>query len=599
MNKPQLLAVILVLGALTGTVIGTVASTDIIDSLVTTNTDDTDPTDQYRNESSKTENLNEGLTRVPRNETKGRSPSTYNSSGVTDVTMPRDVPVSPDRGWFVDSTSEENLILRDDRPPNELGGGLLEGGFGIGVYVSDTDEDMWEDLLVISSFEPVLFENNRGQFEKSDALPQVDVNVTSALFFDYDNDGWEDLYLLSDEESVFLENVRGEFTERDVGLDISYDSVRTASAADYTQNGCLDVFVLQAGDWQEKKPAGYYDSNVSMKDDNGNRNLLFRGDCEGFEEATQEAGIKGESWSLATSFVDLTNDGLPDIHVANDFNNDVVYINNGDGTFDRHTLPEFTDRNGMSSEVADINGDGHLDIFVSNIHYSSLSISEDYYEGRVEGNNLLINMGNGTFKDHADRYGVKEGGWGWATLVEDFDNNGYLDIYQTTGTSTFFWKNSGSYTLADASVSGIEPIPTMAAASFDHDMSGELDIIEAVDFINKRWGKGVLRFNENNFTSGSAVQIDITPGRGETAVLGTEVRLDTDSRETTRVLSSRTDYLSQSSRILHFGVKESQEVVELRVEWSDGDVHVYNDVKKGYRIKLSPEGIERKQKLSD
>lgn len=88
----------------------------------------------------------------------------------------------------------------------------------------------------------------------------------------------------------------------------------------------------------------------------GNPNLLFDGDCNSFEQV-ENAGIEGTRWSLATSFVDLTGDGYLDIHVGNDFNTDVLYVNQHDGTFRRVEIPA-TDRHAMASEVADVTGDG-------------------------------------------------------------------------------------------------------------------------------------------------------------------------------------------------------------------------------------------------
>jgi len=284
-----------------------------------------------------------------------------------------------------------------------------------GVYVTDYDNDGWEDVLTTGGDRPVLFKNSQEEFSTTrqlDGLNESD-KYKAASFFDYNNDGWEDLLLLARRgEAVFFENDGGEFDRKTVGLEKRFEVPMSASVADYTGNGCLDVFVSEFSNLRKNKPIGYNQFNV--EEDNGNRNRLFAGDCEEFEETTEEAGIRDETWSLATSFVDLTNDGHPDIHVANDFNNDVLYINNGDGTFDRRVLPNSTNRNGMSSEVADVNDDGFLDIFVTNIYAGPSNTSDVSYtlRSRTDGNNLLINQGGGEFVDRAEEYGVREGGWG-------------------------------------------------------------------------------------------------------------------------------------------------------------------------------------------
>jgi hypothetical protein len=468
-----------------------------------------------------------------------------------------------------------------------------EGEFNSGLYVSDYNNDYKPDLLAVVNGLPILYKNTGEEYDTSEAIPPVNVTVTAAHFFDYNNDGWEDLYLLSNDGSVFFENQEGMFVRKQVGLDVDYESVRGAATADYTGNGCLDLFVVQANNWTEHRPEGYNNRNVTIEQDNGLRNRLFRGDCHVFEETTRKAGIEGTAWSLATSFVDLTNDGYPDIHIANDFNNDVVYINNRNGTFERRVLPSFTNRNGMSSEVADVNRDGYLDIFVSNIYRPRIPVTESRFGGRIRGNNLLINQEDGKFVDSADEYGArKSSGHGWSALLEDFDNDGYLDLFQTNSVPFVdshprIWDGKpNKFTKLNSSQAGLILSQPVGSVSLDYDADGSLEI--AVSDATQRF-----RFYENVLPEDNSLRVYLHDN--DSTTLGTSVEVTTKNRSWSRTQNSKSDYLSQSSRVLHFGMGNATAVDRLVVNWGSGNTTNYTDVETNQSIELSESGKLNKE----
>lgn len=480
-----------------------------------------------------------------------------------------------DDGGKGPSVSSPNFVATDLNYTSNDSRLMQEGNTVAGVFVSDYDNDGYPDILALGDQEPVLFENDEGgALTQSNSLPTLNTDFTSALFVDYDNDGWEDLYLInhqsSNKSSVFLENSRGEFKIAEVGLEFNYESPRGAAAADYNGDGCLDIFVIQAGNWLERRPTGFGEK-VDISSDNGNRNRMFRGTCSGFVETTEQADIEGTTWSLATSFVDLNDDGLPDIHVANDFNNDVLYLNEGNGSFHRRMLPGYTDRNGMSSEIGDINGDGLPDIFVSNIHLdneSRNSVLESRYGDRIGGNNLLVNQGEGRFEDEADRYGLSEGYWGWSALVEDFDDDTDLEIYQAVseGYSSFvhddlYWDLSDGKYQRHVFDQGIN---TYGSATLDFDRDGRMDIITSSQ---KREFKLYLNRNDG----GGWLQVELKNPGG--TVLGTKVKVISEYGNQTSWAHSEVDYMSQSSRVMHFGLEDSNQVT-VKAQWSDGTTTV-------------------------
>lgn len=487
-----------------------------------------------------------------------------------------------------------------------------------GVYAADYDDDGWTDLLAIGAERPVLFDNEGGEFTASGHLEGVDRSMRSAVFLDYDADGSEDLVLFPRQgRPVVLHNEGGSLTRASGVLDANFSRPVGATVGDYDRDGCPDLFVVENGDWSGGLPAGHENASVTGAADNGNANRLFDGDCGSFTDVTDDAGITGTSWSLAASMVDLDRDGHPDIHVANDFNDDVVYWNDGDGTFTRQVLPEATNRNAMASEVEDFTGDGRLDLFVTNIHLpesvnGSLAFVAD---GRANGNNLLASAGERSFDPAGERCGVAEGGWGWAAVGADLDNDGDTDLFHTTleftgrlGTEllraretspaysypVLFERESGAdcaFDTANASAAGFEVTDGHGAAQADFDRDGDVDIAMAIS--GGPTGDERYRLYENVGATGNALQVRVA---GQPPTGATRVFVETDDGTQVRSHNSKTDYFSQDERVLHFGTG-NHSTADVRVVWPDGTERTFEGVETGTRLVVTSEGVEQRVAL--
>ena len=151
-----------------------------------------------------------------------------------------------------------------------------------------------------------------------------------------------------------------------------------------------------------------------------------------------------EFWSnlpgavVDVKLVDIDADGDLDLLIAADFETSQVFRNEGDGTFTMTTdRTVITDDSGMGSSIGDYDNDGDLDWFLTAIY------QEPTVPGGYTGNRLYRNEGGGVFSDATDEAGVRDGGWGWGSCMEDFDNDGDLDIFHTNGFDSDFAVNAG------------------------------------------------------------------------------------------------------------------------------------------------------------
>ncbi|WP_436926133.1 CRTAC1 family protein [Halosimplex amylolyticum] len=547
--------------------------------------------------------------------------------------------VSP--GAVADATDLSELRLGDEGDPStphiEFSRLGAERGFeytstftpsdgmmgNAGVYASDYDGDGWTDVLALGGDRPVLFENDRGRFVRSGALPAVEGYVKSAHFLDYDADGDDDLLLLrSGDSPVFLENSGGSYDRVAVGLsDVTLDVPTGATSADFDGDGCLDLFIYQNGDWSDGFPgnsenrAAVLDGEARPNVTDGNPNLLFRGTCDGFENVTERAGIRGHKWTLAASFVDLTGDGRPDVHVANDFSHDVLYVNLGNDTFERVDLGPATDRNAMSSEIADLNGDGRLDVYVTNIYFTDymhlvgqggreVSMTTSSLSLNPHGNNLLVNRGNGTFADRAGGLGVQKGGWGWAASAVDLDNDGHRDLIHATSSDIPIveydglgyerpqvWAGNGTgFAERNESAAGFDVTNGRGLISLDFDRDGELEVIvaESAAYQTGVSTAGSFAVYDNVGAAGRSVSIAVE--RDGVTSVGARVFVTTEERTRLRVLNARSDFFSQEPRRLHVGLG-NETVQRVRVVWPDGTERSFADVPDGRFLTVTPDGV--------
>lgn len=353
------------------------------------------------------------------------------------------------------------------------GSGMALNGRNKGVAIADVDGDGHPDIFISNKGGPSHLYWNKGDGTFKDVTEEAGLSETGyamgSCFGDVANHGKPDLYVAKGGRYE-IESNRLYYNDSTPGhpkfVDITESSgtgIKTftygASMFDYDRDGRLDIYCSDYGV--------------------GQRNVLFRNVSAGpgaqdvrFVDATDEAGVGSNLWAWSSAAFDYDNDGWDDLYVSNGrypgTGRNLLYRNLGNGKF-RDVAAEAGVTNGawtLGTGVGDINNDGHLDMYVSNY---------------VGGNKMLLNQGDGTFRDITASSGTAHNGWGKGTAFADTDHSGRLNMYEgDCKFSNQFYRNNGDLTFTD--IVGkypsmkLETIRTKGVAFFDMDSDGDMDL---------------------------------------------------------------------------------------------------------------------------
>ena len=357
---------------------------------------------------------------------------------------------------------------------------------GGGVAIGDVNNDGLSDIFVTSNFEDNKLYLNKGQLRFEDITVKSGIVgkkfwSTGVTFADVNGDGLMDIYVCNSGSrdqrgnqlyiNQGIKNGMPTYLEKakEAGLEDGGFSTH-AAFFDYDRDGDLDMYLLN-NSFTPIDKLGY--QNLRNQRDKLGGDKLFRNDnpvatvalppdggitqqheTPKFTDVSSEAGVYGSliGFGLGITIGDVNNDNWQDIYISNDFyERDYLYINQKNGTFkeDLENQMPHTSLSSMGADIADINNDGNLDIFVTDMlpaddrRLKTTSIFEGYnlvdlklkqgFWHQYMRNNLQLNNGDGTFSEIGQLSGVYATDWSWGALIFDMDNDGLKDIFVANG----------------------------------------------------------------------------------------------------------------------------------------------------------------------
>src|SRR6201984_3426541 len=401
---------------------------------------------------------------------------------------------------------------------------------------------------------------------------------------DYDNDGYPDLYVTSYGKNILYHNNRdGTFTDvtDKAGVAAGGWSV-SAGFFDYDNDGKLDLFVTRYMDWDfkhSKTCGGERHTYCPPEEFPATTNILYHNNGDGtFTDVSQQSGIAAKKGrALGVAFADYDEDGFTDIFVANDGMQQYLFHNNGNSTFTERgleagaALSEDGRRlSGMGVVFQDYDNDGRPDVIVTELPREIYGVYHNEGGGLFSYRSLETGLGM-----------LSSGSSGWGVGLEDFDNDGWKDLFVAQGHVL------DNVEQIDPSLKYKE-LPLLAT---NH--AGRFERIDPGTSVPSA-GRGVAFGDLNNdgwqdavmTVLGGAPQIFMNRGgkqhwlvvtlggtRSHREGLGARVRVNGHTRFATTAGS----YLSASDKRLHFGLG-AVETVKVEVVWPSGIRQTLNDV---------------------
>ncbi len=503
---------------------------------------------------------------------------------------------------FEDATAASGIQFTHSFGAQKLGS-LLEST-GAGCVWFDYNNDGYPDLYVASG-QPMgngihpyplktppttpphnhLYRNNRnGTFSDVTEQAGVAANIygMAAIAADFDNDGFADLFVTGYGRAILFRN-KGDGTFEDVtakaGIHVEGWSISSAWL-DYDRDGCVDLFVGRYVKFDPKYRAFYpADNYPGPLDYEADTNRLFHNNCNGtFSDITDKSGIgafKGRTMGVTAA--DFDSDGYPDIYVANDKTENFLFHNRHDGSFEE-VAAEYGVAYGQNGEMtsamgpvfADLEGDGQLDLWVTDSKY----------------NRLMRNTGKKGFEDISASAGISAATGqytSWGSGAYDFDNDGLTDILVFHGglihlvpqEHSLFRGVSGSKfaDISDEAGPVLNGKTVARGACFaDYDNDGKVDA-----FVINLGAPGTLlhnvSHNENHWLT-----LQLKGKKSNRDGIGARVQIFTGGRKQVAERVAGSGYLSQDDARLHFGLGLSSRADRIEIHWPSGRDQVLENV---------------------
>jgi hypothetical protein len=549
---------------------------------------------------------------------------------------------------------------------------------GAGVGIGDINNDGLPDIYLTSNMGKNKLYLNRGNFKFEDITENSRTGgerswSTGVTMVDINHDGFLDIYVSNAgnvegddrHNELFVNNGDLTFTEMAPEYQLDEDGFTTHAAFfDYDNDGDLDAYILN-NSFIPVSSLGYTNKR-DIRSEKWNLPEVFKGGGDKllqnnngkFQDVSEVAGIYGSliGFGLGVTVGDVNNDLLPDIYVSNDFyERDYLYINQGDGTF-KEEIKNFISHLSLSSmgaDMADINNDGHPEIFVTDMlpenderlkntseferyDFYKRKVDHDFYHQYMQ-NTLQLNNADNSFSEIAFYSGVAQTDWSWGALIFDMDNDGYKDIYVSNGiyhdltnqdfmdffaneilqemvltgkkkefdfilnkmpstpVSNYAFRNNQDLSFSNETEKWgfSEPSFSNGSAYGDLDNDGDLDLI--VNNVNQELF--VYRNNAEKETAHNYLKLHLK-GTGKNPFgVGSKVRLHVGEKVITQELIPTRGFQSSISYELVFGLGENKKIDSLQVIWPNQMQETKIDIEANQVLVLDQKEATQKYRI--
>lgn len=432
--------------------------------------------------------------------------------------------------------NQSNISFEDRSIFAGLSGSELNKGLALADYDLDGDEDLY--VSSVGDGYDRLY-RNMGNLIFEDATVQAGLpnrNSRASAWGDLDNDGDPDLYCV---DALFINNGDATFTEKAVESGVfNTNIVSSIAIADVNLDGWLDMYL----------------SCINSP------NTLYLNEGSGhFTDNTNDSGAWDLAVGMGAVFFDYDNDGDQDLYQAHDAGvQNLLFQNDGQGRFVDVAHDAYVNYGGfgMGAEVGDINNDGFMDIYVTNLFSNKLFLYNDH----------------SSYIDVTDGYKVGDTGMGWGSVIADFDNDRLPDIYVCNdsyfpnGHDNILYHNMiNSFEELEEDDPCLNSFASYATVASDFNDDGKLDLL-----IANAGAPGVQLLENTSVNDHHYIAFYLEGVESNRDAIGSRLKLESGSGTQYDQVIGNSGYNSGNGRWIHFGLGDETQIVKLTINWPSG-----------------------------
>ncbi|MEK9614126.1 MAG: CRTAC1 family protein [Flavobacteriaceae bacterium] len=471
---------------------------------------------------------------------------------------------------------------------------VYEGMFGGGAAVLDYNKDGFEDIYITGGMQADQLLLNQGDGTFLDQLKEAKLEETlqfvtqGVASADFNKDGWNDLFITTittkgekrkiprAHNLLFINQGNGTFKDESAVFGIqNTESFSTGIAiGDFNIDGYPDVYV---GNYFTDYDGGLKeisDATIVNAGKTAKGYLYENQKGRSFKEVSKTYGLNHRGFSFGGVFTDYDNDHDLDLIINNDFGYKAKPNYLLENQYPKQEFIYVEEQremdlriNAMGAATADINADGWLDYFISNIRFNRF---------------MIWNPELQIYQDQAESRGTQLFTISWGTNFADFDHDGDIDLFVSNGDlnpncvpmNNFYFENTKGNYEDVAFKNGLKDYGVgRGSVVLDIENDGDLDLLVVSQKPIREYGpESITRLYRNDWsTEGNSIQIQLKGKASTTEGFGARIEIFSDSLYLQHEIDGgNTSHLSHNTRVAHFGLGNREQVDSIKVTWPGG-----------------------------